>query len=85
MSRAQNARCNKKQEAQDYQMAGTGLMLEMIENERLFDNCPQRFDSGVNPYKLPNTIWVLNTAGSVGANCWILSLALMAISLLLLR
>ena len=35
MSRAQNARCNKKQEAQDYQMAGTGLMLEMIENERL--------------------------------------------------
>jgi hypothetical protein len=35
MSRAQNARCNKKQEALDYQMAGTGLMLEMIENERL--------------------------------------------------
>lgn len=85
MSRAQNARCNKKQEALDYQMAGTGLMLEMIENERLFDNCPQRFDSGVNPYKLPNTIWVLNTAAGVRVSHWIYSLTLAVISLLVLR
>lgn len=66
-------------------MAGTGLMLEMIENERLFDNCPQRFDSGVNPYKLPNTIWVLNTAAGVRVSHWIYSLTLAVICLLVLR
>lgn len=49
------------------------------------DNCPQRFDSGVNPYKLPNTIWVLNTAAGVRVSHWIYSLTLAVISLLVLR
>ncbi|KAK3088306.1 hypothetical protein FSP39_017300 [Pinctada imbricata] len=62
MSRAQNARCNRAQTAKDYQIPGTGLVLEMLEAERLFDDCPQRFDSGINPYTLPNTIWVLNSS-----------------------
>lgn len=49
------------------------------------DNCPQRFDSGVNPYKLPNTIWVLNTAAGVRVSHWIYSLTLAVICLLVLR
>ena len=35
MSRAQNARCPAQQNAQSYQMDGTGLALDLTESERL--------------------------------------------------
>ncbi|KAL4235651.1 hypothetical protein ACF0H5_004046 [Mactra antiquata] len=62
MSRAQNARCPRKQTALTYNMSGAGLALDLTESERLFDDCPQRFDPGSDPYRKPITLWVLNSA-----------------------
>lgn len=62
MSRAQNPRCPRKQEAQSVNLPGTGLALDLTESERLFDDCPQRFDNGANPYSKPITLWVLSGA-----------------------
>ncbi|XP_060593949.1 uncharacterized protein LOC132748376 [Ruditapes philippinarum] len=63
MSRAQNARCPREQSAKSAMIPGTGLALDLTESERLFDDCPQRFDPGANPYSKPITLWVLNKAG----------------------
>ncbi|GAB1605325.1 uncharacterized protein LOC115222299 [Argonauta hians] len=60
MSRAANAKCKKEQTAYSFQSDGATLKLELYENERLYDDCPQRFDHGFDPYKKPNTIYVLN-------------------------
>ncbi|XP_060082564.1 uncharacterized protein LOC132561872 [Ylistrum balloti] len=75
MSRSQNARCPRAQTAQDYMMAGTGLSLRMTESERLFDDCPQRFDPGINPYKKPTTIYVLSKSNAVSPSKFFLVLA----------
>lgn len=62
MSRSQNARCQPEQTASSYDMPGTGLALVLTENERLYDDCPQRFDPGLDPYRKPTTIYILNSA-----------------------
>ncbi|WAR23603.1 hypothetical protein MAR_037272, partial [Mya arenaria] len=51
--------------ATDYQIPGTGLFLDLTENERLFDDCPQRFDPGSDEHKKPITLWVLSGATPV--------------------
>ncbi|XP_046543445.1 uncharacterized protein LOC124253673 [Haliotis rubra] len=62
MSRAQTARCPRDQKASSYQLEGTGLSMELYENERLYDDCPQRFDPGIDPYRKPTVIYVLSSA-----------------------
>lgn len=60
MSRSQNARCVWNQRADSFDIPGTGLALKLSESERLFDDCPQRFDPGLDPYRKPTTIFILN-------------------------
>ncbi|KAK7508265.1 hypothetical protein BaRGS_00000504 [Batillaria attramentaria] len=64
LSRSQTARCVRGQKSDSYMMEGTGLMLYLSENERLFDDCPQRFDPGINPYSKATVIYVLSAAPS---------------------
>ncbi|XP_063433389.1 uncharacterized protein LOC134715256 [Mytilus trossulus] len=73
MSRSQNARCPPEQTADSYQLDGTGLSLKLTESERLFDDCPQRFDPGLDPYRKPTIIYILNKAnGSTSSYCLLL-------------
>ncbi|PVD22670.1 hypothetical protein C0Q70_15925 [Pomacea canaliculata] len=62
LSRSQTARCQRNQKAVSYLMEGTGLQMVLHENERLFDDCPQRFDPGIDPYSKPTVIYVLSSA-----------------------
>ncbi|KAL5016724.1 hypothetical protein ScPMuIL_006313 [Solemya velum] len=78
MSRAQNARCPRGQVATDYEREGTGLSLELYENERLFDDCPQRFDPGIDPYKKPTVIYVMNKSSVFQIN-WLLIVSLLSL------
>ncbi|CAC5366175.1 unnamed protein product [Mytilus coruscus] len=73
MSRSQNARYTPKQTADSYQLDGTGLSLKLTESERLFNDCPQRFDLGFDPYRKPTIIYILNKAnGSTPSYCALL-------------
>ncbi|BFY99325.1 hypothetical protein BsWGS_02365 [Bradybaena similaris] len=60
MSRSQTARCRREQQSNMYLEEGTGLLMKLTEAERLFDDCPQRFDPGLNPYLKPQVIYVLS-------------------------
>ncbi|KAL3869491.1 hypothetical protein ACJMK2_042165 [Sinanodonta woodiana] len=83
MSRAQNARCVRNQYAETYTLPGTGLSLELQESERLFDDCPQRFDPGSNPYSKPITLYVLSGVSHVTASGFAV-LPVLLLSLLLI-
>ncbi|XP_076462580.1 uncharacterized protein LOC143294945 [Babylonia areolata] len=65
LSRSQTARCRPDQTSADYMKEGTGLMMYLSENERLFDDCPQRFDPGIDPYRKATVIYVLSAAPSL--------------------
>ncbi|XP_014775619.1 uncharacterized protein LOC106872953 [Octopus bimaculoides] len=60
MSRAANAKCKREQTAHSALGDGSTLRVELAESERLYDDCPQRFDHGFDPYRKPNTIYILN-------------------------
>ncbi|GFO36649.1 actin cytoplasmic type 5 [Plakobranchus ocellatus] len=68
LSRSQTARCRRQQNSRSYLIEGTGLNLILDENERLFDDCPQRFDPGLNPYMKPMVIYVLSGTNHVTAS-----------------
>ncbi|KAK7100147.1 uncharacterized protein [Littorina saxatilis] len=85
LSRSQTARCQRGQRSSDFQMEGTGLMMYLSENERLFDDCPQRFDPGINPYSKATVIYVLSAAPSLFSAIVIINTAIcVTISSLLL-
>lgn len=65
LSRSQTARCVRNQNSRSFLLEGTGLNLILDESERLFDDCPQRFDPGLNPYMKPMVIYVLSGVGRV--------------------
>lgn len=81
MSRAQNARCPREQDAYSYQIDGTGLALDLTESERLFDDCPQRFDSGANPYSKPITLWVLSGVSPCSLSSMLLLVSMVTVLL----
>ncbi|XP_050400479.1 uncharacterized protein LOC126817508 [Patella vulgata] len=83
MSRAQTARCPRNQDAKSFDVVGTGLRMELFENERLFDDCPQRFDPGIDPYRKPMVIYVLSSANSLLSFTAILTTSLLTIFLVL--
>ncbi|CAG2194472.1 unnamed protein product [Mytilus edulis] len=74
MSRSQNARCVPDQRADSFQIPGTGLALKLTESERLFDDCPQRFDPGLDPYRKPTIIYILNKSAAVTPSIIIISI-----------
>ncbi|XP_005095831.1 uncharacterized protein LOC101854317 [Aplysia californica] len=67
LSRSQTARCQRAQNATSYMLEGTGLQMVLTENERLFDDCPQRFDPGLNPHMRPTVIYVLSSAPQISS------------------
>lgn len=81
MSRAQNSRCTRDQKAYSYLEPGTGLSLVLTENERLFDDCPQRFDPGLDPYKKPTIIYILNKCTVVSPSVIVMSVILFLLTL----
>lgn len=58
MSRSETARCPKQQTAYSYTTDGARFVMELTEAERLFDDCPQRFDAGMVVMK-PITLYRL--------------------------
>jgi len=59
-SRAIRAACGRNQTAFSTTSAqGASLQLILTESERLFDMCPQRYDTGVNPYEKELKIYVM--------------------------
>lgn len=63
LSRGVRGKCKRSQTAHSSEASdGVSLKLEMHESERLYDDCPQRFDPGYDPYKKPMTIYVLNSS-----------------------
>jgi hypothetical protein len=66
MSRAIRAACNPLQTAYSSTAAeGASLALVLKESERLWDSCPQRYDTGANPYQKEMLIYVLDDAVSI--------------------
>ena len=59
MSRAETARCPRDQTATSSDIDGARLYLQLLEAERLYDDCPQRFDAGVDPNNKPRTLFRL--------------------------
>lgn len=65
LSRAETARCPKDQTSTSYEINGARLYMHLTESERLFDDCPPRFDSGIEPDIKPRTLYRLwDGAGS---------------------
>ncbi|CAL1544750.1 unnamed protein product [Lymnaea stagnalis] len=79
LSRSQTARCRREQNSRSYMIEGTGLNMKLTESERLYDDCPQRFDPGLNPYLKPTVIYVLS-----GSQRPVLSLAVALNTLIVL-
>lgn len=87
LSRAETARCPKNQTARSYQIDGALFRMEVMERERLFDDCPQRFDSGIDVGLKPLTVFSMYTGCascvtsklnilfliSMSLICWLLS------------
>lgn len=65
LSRAETARCPKNQVSTSYQINGARLYLQLMESERLFDDCPPRFDSGIQLGIKPKTVYQLWGSASV--------------------
>ncbi|KAI8773700.1 uncharacterized protein LOC106065122 isoform X1 [Biomphalaria glabrata] len=61
MSRSETARCPKNQNSRSYEIDGARLYLQLTETERLFDDCPPRFDSGIVTNAKPRSLYVLNS------------------------
>ena len=59
MSRAETARCPRDQTATSWNVSGAHLYLQLTEMERLYDDCPQRYDPGVTPGRKQKTIFRL--------------------------
>ncbi|XP_005095832.1 uncharacterized protein LOC101854563 [Aplysia californica] len=59
MSRAETARCPRDQRANSNDIEGARLYMVLTEQERLYDDCPQRFDAGVTPSHKPRTLFRL--------------------------
>jgi len=65
MSEAIRAVCGPNQTAYSATAAeGAALHLILTESERLFDSCPQRYDTGANPYVPVLPIFVVDSAPS---------------------
>jgi hypothetical protein len=79
-SRAIRAACGQNQTAFSHRESeGASLQLILTESERLFDMCPQRYDTGANPYEKVLKIFVMDSATSVHT-----SLALTLLTVLIL-
>jgi hypothetical protein len=65
MSEAIRAVCGPNQTAYSATASdGAALHLILTESERLFDSCPQRYDTGANPYVPVLPIFVVDSAPS---------------------
>jgi len=84
-SRSIRASCGAQQTAYSRTEAeGASLHLILKESERLWDSCPQRYDTGADPYTQLMKIFVMDGATSVTCNvCLLLSLTVLSIKLLL--
>lgn len=67
LSRAETARCPKNQNSRSYEIDGARLYLELTETERLFDDCPPRYDAGISPNRKPRTMYTLDSGASIAA------------------
>ena len=79
MSRAETARCPRHQTATGGDQAGARLSLTLTEMERLYDDCPQRFDPGVPPGRRMKTVFKLYDGGATprtgrGVVTWMVAL-----------
>ncbi|CAL1544749.1 unnamed protein product [Lymnaea stagnalis] len=59
LSRSETARCPKNQNSRSYEIDGARFYMALTETERLFDDCPPRFDSGITPNAKPRTLYTL--------------------------
>ncbi|XP_067938193.1 uncharacterized protein [Watersipora subatra] len=65
MSRALRAACGPSQTPRSSTDAeGASLQLELHENEREFDDCPQRFLDGRDPYMKATMVYILSAAST---------------------
>lgn len=84
LSRATRAQCGKRQTARSYTPEeGASLHLELKESERNFDSCPQRYDTGADPYKKLEKIYVVGAASSLHYS--ILTLVIVTLFVQLIR
>jgi hypothetical protein len=83
-SRSIRASCSAAQTAYSKTEAeGASLHLTLKESERLWDSCPQRYDTGANPYEKLMKIYVLDSATPFSASLLLLGITqLLLISLL---
>ncbi|CAH1772900.1 unnamed protein product [Owenia fusiformis] len=84
ISRATRAQCGDLQTAESFSPSeGASLHLKLYENERLFDECPQYFNDGSDPWEKTETVWVLGAAGNIQAN--IITTISLALSLVIVH
>jgi len=83
MSRATRGACGVNQTAYSYLPSeGASLHLILKEDERLWDQCPQRFTTGANPYQKVLTISVISASSYLWPLSLSSTLAIAALSLL---
>jgi hypothetical protein len=82
-SRAIRAMCGRNQTAYSTTSAeGASLQLILTESERLFDSCPQRYDTGVNPYEKELKIYVMQGTSAVHPSIPLLGIVVASLAML---
>ncbi|KAF6035131.1 hypothetical protein EB796_006554 [Bugula neritina] len=73
MSRALRAACGPNQTPRSYSEAeGASLRLDLHENEREFDDCPQKFLDGRDSYMRASTVYILSASTKSVVNTYLL-------------